>query len=72
MWWWWLLLMNLLVWLQMIESLKHSMHKLTLCGYELLQLRVVVGSVGLVIAGLAIAMIVSRVHHLRDFLRREV
>jgi hypothetical protein len=70
MWWWWLLLMSLLVWLQMIESLKHSMHKLILCGYELLQLRVVVGIVGLVIAGLAIALIVSRVHHLRDFFEK--
>jgi hypothetical protein len=42
--------------------LEHSLHKLILHGYELLHLRVVVG-----IAGLTIALIVPRVHHLRDF-----
>ncbi len=31
-WWWWLLLVNLLVWLQMIERLKHSLHQLILRG----------------------------------------
>jgi hypothetical protein len=31
-WWWWLLLVNLLVWLQMIEHLKHSLHQLILRG----------------------------------------
>jgi hypothetical protein len=29
---WWLLLLNLLVWLQMIEHLKHSLHQLILRG----------------------------------------
>jgi uncharacterized membrane protein YhaH (DUF805 family) len=31
-WWWWLLLVNLLVWLQMIERLKHNLHQLSLHG----------------------------------------
>jgi hypothetical protein len=59
---------NLLVRLQIIECLEHSLHKLILSGYELLHLRVVVGVVGLVVAGLTVALIVPRVHHLRDFL----
>jgi hypothetical protein len=69
-WWWWLLLVNLLVRLQMVECLEHSLHKLILSGYELLHLRVVVGIidiVGLTVAGLTVAPIVSHVHHLRDF-----
>jgi uncharacterized membrane protein YhaH (DUF805 family) len=69
-WWWWLLLVNLLVQLQMIECLEHSLHKLILSGYELLHMRVVVGVVGivgLVIAGVTIALVVPRVHHLRVF-----
>jgi uncharacterized membrane protein YhaH (DUF805 family) len=66
-WWWWLLLVNQLVRLQMIECLEHSLHKLILSVYELLHLRVVVGIVGLAVAGLTIALIVPRVHHLRDF-----
>jgi hypothetical protein len=36
-------------------------------SYELLHLWVVVGIVGLVVAGLTIVVIVPRVHHLRDF-----
>jgi mannitol-specific phosphotransferase system IIBC component len=59
---------NLLVRLQIIECLEHSLHKLILSGYELLHLRVVVGVVGLVVASLTVALIVPRVHHLRDFL----
>jgi hypothetical protein len=66
-WWWWLLLVNLLVRLQMIECLKHCLHQLILSSYELLHLWIVVGIVGLVVASLAIAMVVPRVHHLRDF-----
>jgi hypothetical protein len=61
---------NRLVRLQMVECLEHSLHKLILSGYELLHLRVVVavvGIFGLAIAGLTVALIVSRVHHLRDF-----
>jgi hypothetical protein len=63
--WWWLL-----VRLQMVECLEHNLHKLILSGYELLHLRVVVGVVGIVgltIAGLTVALIVPRVHHLRVF-----
>jgi hypothetical protein len=63
---------NLLVWLQVVECLKHSLHKLILCGYELLHLRVVVGISSLVVAGLAVALIVPRVHHLRDFEKRGI
>jgi hypothetical protein len=51
----------------MVECLEYSLHKLILSGYELLHLRVVVGVVGLAIAGLTIALIVPYVHHLRDF-----
>jgi hypothetical protein len=47
--------------------MEYSLHKLILCGYELLHLRVVVGVVGLAVAGLTVALIVSCVHHLRDF-----
>jgi hypothetical protein len=59
-----LLLVNLLVWLQMIERLKHNLHQLILHGDWLLQLRVVIAVVGLVVAGLAIALAIPRVHHL--------
>jgi hypothetical protein len=62
-----LLLMNLLVRLQMIEHLKHYLHQQILHGYELLQLRVIVGIVGLVVAGLTVALAIPRVHHLRYF-----
>jgi hypothetical protein len=61
---------NLLVRLQMVECLEHSMHKLIISGYELLHLRVaigVVGIVGLAVAGLTIALIIPHVHHLRGF-----
>jgi hypothetical protein len=69
-WWWWLLLLvNLWIWLQMVECLEYILHELILSGYELLYLRVVVGVVGLPIAGLTIARIVPCVHHLRDFLQ---
>jgi hypothetical protein len=61
------MLVNLLVRLQMVECMEYSLHKLILCGYELLHLRVVVGVVGLAVAGLTVALIVSCVHHLRDF-----
>jgi hypothetical protein len=43
---------------------------LILSGYELLHLWVVVGIIGIVglaDAGLTVALIVPRVHHLRDF-----
>jgi hypothetical protein len=51
----------------MVDCLEHNLHKLILSGYELFHLRVVVGIVGLAIAGLIVALIVPRVHHLRDF-----
>jgi hypothetical protein len=60
-------LVSLLVWLQLIEHLKHNLHKMILHSYELLHMWVVVGIVGLVVAGLTIVVIVPRVHHLRDF-----
>jgi hypothetical protein len=49
------------------ECLEYNMHELILSGYELLYQRVVVGVVGLVVAGLTVALIVLCVHHLRDF-----
>jgi hypothetical protein len=57
---------DLRVRLQMVECLEYSLQELILSGYELLYLRVVVGVVGLDIAGLAVAGIVPCVHHLRD------
>jgi hypothetical protein len=59
---------NLLVRLQMVECLKHCLHQLILCGYEMLHLWVVVG---LIVASLTIALSVPHVHHLRDFLRKK-
>jgi mannitol-specific phosphotransferase system IIBC component len=50
---------------QMIERLKHWLHQLILRGYELLLLRVIVGIVGFVVAGLTVALAIPRVHHLR-------
>jgi hypothetical protein len=50
----------------MVDCLEYNLHELILSGYELLYLRVVVGVVRLVVAGLAIARIVPCVHHLRD------
>jgi hypothetical protein len=59
---------NLLVRLHIVERLEHNLHKLILSGYELFHLRVFVGIVHLFVAGLTVALIVPRVHHLRDFL----
>jgi hypothetical protein len=39
----------------MVECLEYNLHELMLSGYELLYLMVVVGVVGLAIAGLAVA-----------------
>jgi hypothetical protein len=58
---------NLLVQLQIVERLKHNLHKLILSDYEFLHLRVVVGIASLAAVGLAIALIVPRIHHLRHF-----
>jgi hypothetical protein len=68
-----LLLLNLLVWLQLIKGLEHCLHQLVLCSQELLYLWVVVvGIVGLSVAGLAVAVVVPRVHHLECFWRRDI
>jgi uncharacterized membrane protein YesL len=52
----------------MVEHLKYCLHQLILRGYELLHLWVLVAIVGLVVAGLATALAIPCVHHLRDFL----
>jgi hypothetical protein len=54
----------------MVERLKYCLHQLIMCGYELLHLWIVVGIIGLIVAGLTIALGVPRVHHLIDFLRK--
>jgi hypothetical protein len=51
----------------MVECLEYNLHELILSGYEFLYLWVVVGVVGLAIAGLTVAQIIPCVHHLRDF-----
>jgi hypothetical protein len=62
--WWWgwrcLLLVSLLVGLHIIEGLQHCLHKLILGGDELFNVDIVVG----VVAGLAVALAISCVHHL--------
>jgi hypothetical protein len=51
-----------------VECLEHYLHQLVLCSQELLHLWVVViGIVSLSVAGLTIALVVPRIHHLRDF-----
>jgi hypothetical protein len=57
-WWRWGYL--LLVGLHAVEGLQHGLHQLSLGGEQLLQVSVVV----VVVAGLAIALAVPRVHHL--------
>jgi hypothetical protein len=63
--WWWrcLLLLSLLVGLHIIEVLQHGLHKLILGGDQLFEVDIVVGVV-VVVAGLAIALAISYVHHL--------
>jgi hypothetical protein len=56
----------------MVECLEYSLQELILTGYELLYLRIVVGVVGVAVAGLTIAWIVPCVHHLRDFDKRNI
>jgi hypothetical protein len=56
-----LLLVSLLVGLHIIEGLQHCLHKLVLCGDQLFKVNIVVGVVA---AGLAIALAISCVHHL--------
>jgi hypothetical protein len=65
--WWWgwrcLLLVSLLVGLHIIEGLQHCLHKLILGGDQFLNVDIVVGVV-IVVAGLAVALAISCVHHL--------
>jgi hypothetical protein len=51
----------------MVECLEYNLLELILSGYELHYQRVVVGVVGLAVAGLTVARIVPCVHHLRNF-----
>jgi hypothetical protein len=68
LWWWLLLLLSLVIRLELIEGLDHCLHQLVLCSQELLHLStVVVGIVGLSVAGLAVAVVVPCVHYLKDF-----
>jgi hypothetical protein len=58
-----LLLVSLRVGLHIIEGLHHCLHKLILGGDQLFKVDIVVGVV-VVVAGLAIALAISCVHHL--------
>jgi hypothetical protein len=68
--WWWrwrfLLLVSLLVGLHIVEGLQHCLHKLVLGGDQLFKVNIVVGvaAIVVVVAGLAIALAISYVHHL--------
>jgi hypothetical protein len=64
--WWWrcLLLVSLLVGLHINEGLQHYLHKLVLGGDQLFKVNIIVGVVVVVVAGLAIALAISCVHHL--------
>jgi hypothetical protein len=59
-----LLRVSLLVELHIIEGLQHCLHKLILGGDQLFKVDIVVGVVVVVVAGLAIALAISCVHHL--------
>jgi hypothetical protein len=59
-----LLLVSLLVGLHIIEGLQYCLHKLILGGDQLFKVDIVVGVVVVVVAGLAIALTISCVHHL--------
>jgi hypothetical protein len=52
----------LLVGLHIVEGLQHCLHKLVLGGDQLFKVNIIVGVV--VVAGLAIALVVSCVHYL--------
>jgi hypothetical protein len=57
----------LLVGLHVVEGLQHGLHQLVLGGEQLFQVSIVVVVaivVVVVVAGLAIALVVPRVHHL--------
>jgi hypothetical protein len=53
---------SLLVGLHIVVGLQHCLHKLVLGGDQLFKVNIVVGIV--VVAGLAIALAISCVHHL--------
>jgi hypothetical protein len=61
-----LLLVSLLVGLHIVEGLQHCLHKLVLGGDQLFKINIVVGVVAVVVvvAGLAIALAISCIHHL--------
>jgi hypothetical protein len=61
-----LLLVSLLVGLHIVEGLQHCLHTLVLGGDQLFKVNIVVGVVAVVVvvAGLAIALTISCVHHL--------
>jgi hypothetical protein len=65
--WWWrwrwrcLLLISLLIGLHIIEGLQYSLHKLILGANQLFEVDIVVG---VVVVGLAIALVIPCVHHL--------
>jgi hypothetical protein len=61
--WWWrcLVLVSLRFGLHIIEGLQHCLHKLILSCDQLLKVDIVVG---VVVAGLAIALAISCVQHL--------
>jgi hypothetical protein len=63
--WWWRW-RCLLVGLHIVEGLQHCLHKLVLGGDQLFKVNIVVGVVAIVVvvAGLAIALAISYVHHL--------
>jgi hypothetical protein len=54
----------LLVGLHVVEGLQHGLHQLVLGGEQLFQVSIVVVAIVVVVAGLAIALAVPRVHHL--------
>jgi succinate dehydrogenase hydrophobic anchor subunit len=62
--WWWRCL--LLVGLHVVEGLQHCLHELVLGDDQLFKVNIVVGVVAVVVivAGLAIALAISCVHHL--------
>jgi hypothetical protein len=55
---------SLLVGLHIIEGLQHGLHKMSLGDDQLFKVNIVVGVVVVVVAGLAIALAISCVHHL--------
>jgi hypothetical protein len=59
--WWWRWRCLLLVGLHIVEGLQHYLYKLVLGGDLLFKVNIVVG---VVVAGLAIALAISCVHHL--------